>query len=105
MTTNPVEDYKLWLQAHLDELKAKCATDEERGAINLAYQTAVENYLRTINKTLEEGDQQVQNLTAQIDGLRARIEQDIQRQEDIGAIIDKIATGVELAGKLVFFFK
>ena len=93
-------NYKLCLQEHLDDLLERCATETERQAIRGAYQRACEAYNQTVNRILEPGNAQIAQLVSSLDAVQDEVTSAINRLDDIGDIIDKIATGVVVAGKI-----
>jgi hypothetical protein len=94
---NNLGELKEWLQDHLDDLKAQCPARQHE--LNDLYQQATIAYEKTLNATLV-GTDEVRALTTQLTTIQEDITRDMDRNQDIAGIIDKITTGVGIASKI-----
>jgi hypothetical protein len=93
-----IDEYKEWLQEHLDELKAACPDDREK--LNKLYADVTLAAEQSINAALEPGSQQVAALTAELDATKEMVVRMIERREDAAAILEKVSAGAGIVFKL-----
>ena len=89
--------FKDWLQEHLPGLKEACPARKQE--LNALYSRVTVAYEDSLNAALASNDA-VGDLTAQLTTIQEGVTRDIDKNQDIGGIIDKLATGVGLASKI-----
>jgi ubiquinone biosynthesis protein COQ9 len=98
---NPVGSFKEWLEGHLDELKEKNPT--KKAELNNLYQRVTIAYEQSLNSALTSNNKEIAAITEQLSAIQEDVTRRIERAEDIGDIINKIATGVDIATKIASF--
>ncbi len=98
---NALENQYFLINDNFGNLYAKCATDDQKAALQKQLTTARTNYWSAINKVLHDDDPEVQQLTSQMNTLALTLKATIDNEQNIvavlGAVTQAVAVGTQLA--------
>jgi hypothetical protein len=109
MTSDDIIDalqrQKQQLEEHLPELLPRCQNDADRLALTGAYTRATQQWNNAVNQALRTNNPLLDNLVGDLTTLQDEITGMIARADDLGALLNKIATGITIGSKILMLVK
>jgi len=92
---------KVQLEDHLLELRSACSSDLERAALSHSYNSAADQYEAALTKGLIVNDGEVLQNVDDLKAIQQQIQDAIDQAAAIGDLLNRIASGIKIASKIV----
>ena len=92
---------KLWIEDNWTRLEGGCKSEEEKAVLRGSYVRARDQYNDAINKSLVMNEGEITGLLDQLVKARKHAEDDLAALAGVADVLDKIAQGVEVGGKIL----
>ena len=96
---------KQQIEEHLPDLFSQCQNEAERAALTNAYAQATRQWNDAVNRALRINSPLLVKLASDLGTLQDEIAGMIARADDLGAVLNKIATAIMIGSKILMIAK